>query len=58
MNKEEIQKRIAEVELQINETISKAIMLTRDQIHNLDMAYAEMEHLQFQLRSLDTDGSK
>lgn len=58
MNKEEIQKRIGEVEASINETLSKAIMLSREQIHNLDLAYAEMERLKFQLRSLDEDGSK
>ena len=57
MNKEEIEKRIVEVESDINSIISKAMMLSREQIHNLDLAYAEMERLQFQLRSLD-DGSK
>lgn len=58
MNKAEIQKRIVEVDKTIDGIISKAIMLTRDQIHELDMAYAEMERLQFQLRSLEDDGSK
>lgn len=53
MNKEEIQKRIVELELEINTTISKAIMLTREQVHNLDLYYAEMEQLKFQLRSDD-----
>lgn len=58
MNKAEIQKRIAEVDKTIDGIISKAIMLTRDQVHELDIAYAEMERLQFQLGSLEDDGSK
>jgi len=58
MNKEEIQKRIVEVEKEINVVLSKAMMLTREQIHELDLAYAEMERLQFQLRSLEDNGSK
>lgn len=53
MNKEEIEKRIVEVNNQINQTLAKAMMLTREQVHDLDLAYAEMERLQFQLRSLD-----
>lgn len=57
MNKKEIEKRIVEVNTQINEIITKAIMLDREQIHQLDLAYAEMERLKFQLRS-EENGSE
>lgn len=57
MNKEEIQKRIVELNNQINTTLSKAIMLSKEQVHDLDLAYAEMENLQFKLKELE-DGTK
>ncbi len=53
MNREEIQKRIVEVEHQIDNVLAKAIMLNREQMRDLDLAYAEMERLQFQLKDLD-----
>lgn len=58
MNKEEIQKRIVEVNSEIDEVLAKAIMLNREQMKQLDLAYAEMERLQFQLRSLEDDATK
>lgn len=57
MNKEEIKSRIVELEQEVNSIISKAMMLSREQIHNLDLAYAEMERLQFKLQEMD-DGPK
>lgn len=58
MNKEEIQKRIVEVNTEIDGVLAKAIMLNREQMKQLDLAYAEMERLQFQLRSLEDDATK
>lgn len=55
MNKEEIQKRIVEVERTIDSVLAKAIMLNREQMNELNSAYSEMERLQFQLKSLDDD---
>lgn len=58
MKKEEIQKRIVEVEHQIDDVLAKAMMLNREQMKELELSYAEMERLQFQLRNFDEDASK
>lgn len=56
MSKEEIRKEIAKLESEINLKISKAIMLGKDQIAELNTLYSEMERLQFMLSKEEEDG--
>jgi replicative DNA helicase len=55
MSKEEIRKQIVQIESEINLTIAKAVMLSKDQVTKLDNLYSEMERLQFKL-SEEEDG--
>lgn len=57
MNKEEIEKRIVEVDKSINEMLSKGKMFSLEEVSNLEHLTFELESLKFQLRSLD-NGSK
>ena len=57
MNKEEIEKRIVEVNQSINEMLSKGKMFSLEEMSNFEHLTFELESLNFQLRSLD-NGSK
>lgn len=52
MNKKEIQKQIVEDKKEIDRIISKALLLSTDEITKLDHLYAHMEMLKFQLRGI------
>ena len=57
MNKEEIQKRIIELDKTINEMVSRGRMFTDEEVTDFEHFTFEMEKLKFQLRTLE-DGSK
>lgn len=57
MNKQELEKRIEEVNRSINEMVSKGIMFSTEEMSKFEKLTFELESLNFQLRSLD-DGSK
>lgn len=53
MDKEEIVKRIEELNTKINATITRAMMLTPDEEQELNRYFTEMEELKFKLKSED-----
>lgn len=53
MNKEEIQKFLVETESEINRILSKAMLLSTEEITKLDHLYAKKEELKFKLRAFE-----
>lgn len=58
MNKEEIQKLLESTESEINRIITKAKMLSTEEITKLDHLYSDKESFKFQLRVIEQEGSK
>ena len=56
MDKKEVQKRLKELNKQINQMISKGILFTEEQTKNMDSLYAEMTLLESLLDESEEDG--
>lgn len=56
MDKKEVQKRIKELNKQINQMIAKGILFTDEQTKNMDSIYAEMMLLESMLDEQEEDG--
>ena len=56
MDKKEVQKRLKELNKQINQMISKGILFTEEQTKNMNSIYAEMTLLESLLDESEEDG--